>query len=1387
MPLAFYNTLTGTYVFTKYITFYVYDAWKNKREGVQMGLGNRDLRELGLYMHPSDPAFYFLNLPGLGFLDLVRVSSNIPLEFCRHYHQNGKTRLDQRTVELSEGSGIWEYQTMPAPGTHMQLATIETDKTIATCMSTMSKSSEDVDSGSCRLFILEVPLEPDSVIAVSTTKHLFLSGYRVARPDRTRPCIVTVPMDQRIPLIVECVGRRKHYLIPRIEVRVWVLENAQLDRIARANFTEMFNNKVLDEIVEELSVEKEQGCLKLNAYGLGEAILDLDYAFAKEAAEASRQAAIADEVKSQEVDAASPAPVPEALADDEAVEMKPVKKKKKKKKSTEPSQYAQSKVRARAAYEKRVQAAGGAVPKSQDQNELDDEARELLGGMDPTEADHVWARKKVGQTDQEILEEYEEMLGFGKFNNLTGDLTCDEVDKVREKLCATEERRAVMRKHPELEAFLNQCKQVAETQEEAKVHTAFFDGLAKYKSRAEEGDEGKDKNLIGKKLDAEQSAWESSRENIDTDSANWMKKLQDTFATRIDIDEFVQDCRERDEDPLQSAKLMDHLYGVIARERRINWHEEGVPINGMTGPRIDDRLLNLEKAPSKSIPPMKLLGLQLKRVENLLKRQVLTGILHPIDSKDYKPGGVCKFFIHLLSNVFSAHRKGTETGRLVVNYKVLNLMARLIAVPPSLTATTHELLMRDGIKFYTELDIANAFHALVVDFSLATWAALQVPSAGFFPLRGSLGLTFMPAIFNQLTYPSILKMQVSPGAIKAFWNDLKAAVAVDERDFPGLASTVLQERVTKYIEEEAKSLAAKAKVPTTVPDGIFSERACKAATPDAEADVKSVTEKIPTSPKAYGARAQKNFEGNKKACNAELVAPAKGSISSGLPEEYKIVGGDPHNIGDLEHRLDELLQDPETFVKDPLSGIRNVTDKIDELPPVEERFNHKAPRLEDDEGLWKASGIHPDRDKGRVSQVFLKYTQEYVDTIDPAGNRRFCRPLVDDIAYGSESVPENGLQFLMVLEAMKNLNLQLSLRKYEGLRKRIQSLAYEFESGKRIVTTKKLHVVKSWDAVPASPEELASLLGFTVYISSAWGLDYSRISSILRPFTMMTKRQYEKEIWNSPLALQALIDLRECASETELEPLPVCEIQRGERLLLIFVDSCGFGTGFTVVTIPRTVYKKLNSENILEHTQDFKVHHVCSTPFPSNLRWFLSAEAEIYGLRHYRKTYDDLLRGLPRTVILDHLNLSDLDREIHRQSNIAFWAWTSDLEVWIASNPGLRLMYGGGELQESLSDLFSRYNHHIRIARAENELAIAGSYKSVLEMLAPKPYKYDSEVSPPLCAQDTKRTARKQDSKIMLKALVEKQLTKLITDNPGEFAKIKEQMGFLEAPVRVCV
>ena len=413
---------------------------------------------------------------------------------------------------------------------------------------------------------------------------------------------------------------------------------------------------------------------------------------------------------------------------------------------------------------------------------------------------------------------------------------------------------------------------------------------------------------------------------------------------------------------------------------------------------------------------------------------------------------------------------------------------------------------------------------------------------------------------------------------------------------------------------------------------------------------------------------------------------------------------------------------------------------------------------------------------GGLMKMIANFDQDYIDTTYPAEGLEdpFCVPLMDDLAWGSNGLPQHLARTALEANVMKERMQMSSLRKLKFLTRKIQSLGYEFYVARKgtpahsIPCASKLSVIFEFAPVPHTPGELNSLLCVTVYVSSSWSLEYGRIQGILRTYCQLGDAEYRKKIWASPVALQALKDLRTHCSRIKTQPIDVDSILQGVRLLFIFVDSTCYGTGFIVVSCTRAVFQTLNSANCASFGSSFAVHAIRSSPFPMALRFLLPLEIEVYGLRYYRRTYDDCLKNLPRTVVTDHLNIvGGLKRETHKASALALNSWISELDLWVLEE-GLRLLFGPGDGQ--MADPLARtLNPHVRIASTASEIAVSTMWRTILARFFGPQRAYNPRVTIEDDGVKARVRAEQLELQVLIHRLIADRIVGNISDDIGDF------------------
>ena len=222
-----------------------------------------------------------------------------------------------------------------------------------------------------------------------------------------------------------------------------------------------------------------------------------------------------------------------------------------------------------------------------------------------------------------------------------------------------------------------------------------------------------------------------------------------------------------------------------------SFHGEGQDIGEFNCDPLGPEILDMTRFPRKAEKPIKLGEIDLKRMRNLIQRQVIMGFLEA-QSTSNKVGNTNKVdtqkVARYASMAFIARRKGQERGRIVINFKPLNHACKSYVVPFSHAVGTHESLLRAGNKIYSEGDIASAFQTLRYSEHLQPLTAIQTPDELYFCIRGLLGLKSMPAIFTQLAYPHYTRLRTSPKLANIFYEELKLAYHKDKNRRSGSPS-----------------------------------------------------------------------------------------------------------------------------------------------------------------------------------------------------------------------------------------------------------------------------------------------------------------------------------------------------------------------------------------------------------------------------------------------------------------------------------------------------------------------------------------------------------------------------------------------------------------------
>eukprot|EP00392_Amoebophrya_sp_AT5.2_P010481 g10543.t1 len=653
--------------------------------------------------------------------------------------------------------------------------------------------------------------------------------------------------------------------------------------------------------------------------------------------------------------------------------------------------------------------------------------------------------------------------------------------------------------------------------------------------------------------------------------------------------------------------IMLLICGVLADVYFAAHHAEGHPIPTLISGLLGLEIFDLTKAPTAHQKLLPLRGLHLRRVLLLLRREVATGLMEILNTAERQ-----STTIRFACNVFRAIRKDTSIGRLVIDLRPINLMCRLIALPPVAAYVAFQCLYDQ--HFYVEMDVAKAFNCLRYSVLVQAYMGIQCLILILIAVRGQLGLKTMPALWGQRTGPKFMMAVIAAVMEEWFHGELRTAV------WKAIAS-----REGQVVVDPPEPIAPK-RLQTTH-DG-------KCTTTETQRD--------------------------RDAAAIDPVAATDDYLHGGDDDEGGHFFDDPDD--------DYVQSSPEKDTPDAKAQIQEqqtVDDTADLLPYT-----------------YQETPLH-----------------------------------TDDLAFGATKWFSIVLQFVIIMSMFLVLGIKSSARKLKFGAIACVSLGYKFVRGVRVADDSKICNVLAWDLTGLkSPSELASVLGLMNYISTAWGVHYHRIVATLTPWLRVPSDEFKKKFYRDAAVINALRDIHLYMSNVATAAIPYDDIRAGRRVLLVFVDSNPLGTAFVVVSIAVERLRELTPANVFANAQHFAVHMIDSSVFPSALRWLCALEVETYGLKRYKTRIDPLLRGLPRTIVVDNKGLLNTYRTIHASSSAALIRWAIEILLWMRE-PGSTMLYGGAGGQ--LADMPGRLLKSIRVAQTEYERALAGDVNMLLRKIFP--------------------------------------------------------------------
>ncbi len=865
---------------------------------------------------------------------------------------------------------------------------------------------------------------------------------------------------------------------------------------------------------------------------------------------------------------------------------------------------------------------------------------------------------------------------------------------------------------------------LAPNDDQASIELTRVEKLANYKqAQVDRADENSESVETEKQSDdAEQAAWEKGRESVDEHSTEFRNMVATQMLSNID-EAFIRD--------LSADWEVTHAFAIFALLQMVavladiyfpDHHLEGQSIPWLRDGLVSLLNFDLTAAPRKHVKVLPLRGIMLRKCLLLLRREVLTGLM-AFASAVF---GVILFAI----NCFRAYRKGKSVGRLVLDFRPLNPMCLFTCLPPMMQHVAFGHLQGDRVKFYCEMDCAKAFNSLWYSAKVAAWFGVQCSHVLLVGIRGQLGLKTMPALWGQKTQ-TISTCQWNAHAEADFarrWRQYTAAQweqgTVGQH---GLTVNLPDELVREFLGRfehllQDPSHPAESSAPTAV-----------------RGEGNTGNTESPVVGKPRNAR-ELLMDATYVTLNTAPISAGIGYIgglSKTAETDHDRKLGHQTDGGSQQDSLYAAVVEPQ-LVDGGAAPIDQSLAESAQSKQAEEVFADpdvqypECPEEEDTatadfQYVHKMRGTANTGDDGRVEYqvhltqlhwLVLVFTSTFIGLCYSAAQSVFfTQAQVDDIAFSGRSAVEIVFKFVVIMNELKYLRVKSSLRKLKFGTTECESLSYHFRRGGKTVNQSKVNSIMSWDLGSLqNGSQLASLLGFMVYIASAWGAHYHSIVAVLSPFARLPAAQFRRALYSDPAAVRALELVRNACSNIPLRAVPWSDISLAKRLLLIFVDSNLFGTAVVVTSIAVQDLKQYTVDNIYDCLDSLWIHEVDSSVYPTDLRWMGAVEQETYGLRRYKRRYDGRYRGVPRVVIADHKNLADLVRTIHGSSNSALVGWLAELLTW-TYDPTLRLLMGPGSI--NMADVPSRMLRSIRVAKEQYEQALTSDVSKLMQTLFP--------------------------------------------------------------------
>ena len=289
---------------------------------------------------------------------------------------------------------------------------------------------------------------------------------------------------------------------------------------------------------------------------------------------------------------------------------------------------------------------------------------------------------------------------------------------------------------------------------------------------------------------------------LDKNGPLWLKtcgiKHVDTIHERL----IVEQGQVLDRDPIAIAEEFCAVGFGLGKYFGPNMTKEGMEqAKGNISP-LSVSHLDLSKAPTKGAKPFQTSGLESIQLLYLLRRQLLQKLFRYLEAESSDESA--EDFICFASSLFTAARKGTVCGRLVVDLRIINRMSRTLQVPACLLSSVHDQLLDESNTCFSEIDAAGAFPTLPLSRSLQRWLAVQSVLGVLVAQTGILGWAPMPAIFQQWLNSYLLPLCTSREGSNRFLKELLEAARLDfdeNKEFY-LANCDLVDRVRNYLAKE---------------------------------------------------------------------------------------------------------------------------------------------------------------------------------------------------------------------------------------------------------------------------------------------------------------------------------------------------------------------------------------------------------------------------------------------------------------------------------------------------------------------------------------------------------------------------------------------------------